>query len=67
MGKTSHGDSRIYYKRLPVRFTYDNNYFRDKYQGIPVGGYTQIVDKMLDGIEVLGYRFFLKEKNIIYQ
>lgn len=39
-------------KRLPVRFTYDNNYFNDKYQGIPVGGYTQIIEKMLDGIEV---------------
>lgn len=35
-------------KRLPVRFTYDNNYFNDTYQGIPVGGYTQIVEKMLD-------------------
>lgn len=35
-------------KRLPVRLTYDNNYFNDKYQGIPVGGYTQIVGKMLD-------------------
>ena len=39
-------------KRLPVRFTYDNNYFNDKYQGIPIGGYTQIIEKMLDGIEV---------------
>ena len=39
-------------KRLPVRFTYDNNYFNDKYQGIPIGGYTQIVEKMLDGIDV---------------
>jgi UDP-galactopyranose mutase len=39
-------------KRLPVRFTYDNNYFNDKYQGIPIGGYTQIFDKLLDGIEV---------------
>ena len=39
-------------KRLPVRFTYDNNYFNDKYQGIPEGGYTQIIEKMLDGIEV---------------
>ena len=39
-------------KRLPVRFTYDNNYFNDMYQGIPIGGYTQIVEKMLDGIEV---------------
>ncbi len=39
-------------KRLPVRFTYDNNYFNDKYQGIPEGGYNVIIDKMLDGIEV---------------
>ena len=39
-------------KRLPVRFVYDNNYFNDSYQGIPIGGYTQIVEKMLDGIEV---------------
>jgi len=39
-------------KRLPVRFTYDNNYFNDKYQGIPIGGYTKIIEKMLDGIEV---------------
>ncbi|HBS3705818.1 TPA: UDP-galactopyranose mutase [Klebsiella quasipneumoniae subsp. quasipneumoniae] len=49
-------------KRLPVRFTYDNNYFRDKYQGIPVGGYTQIVDKMLDGIEVLLDTDFFERK-----
>ena len=39
-------------KRLPVRFTYDNNYFNDIYQGIPIGGYTQIIEKMLKGIEV---------------
>ena len=39
-------------KRLPVRFVYDNNYFNDKYQGIPIGGYTKLVEKMLDGIEV---------------
>lgn len=39
-------------KRLPVRFTYDNNYFNDLYQGIPMGGYNVIIDKMLDGIEV---------------
>jgi UDP-galactopyranose mutase len=39
-------------KRLPVRFTYDNNYFNDLYQGIPIGGYTQIIEKMLEGIEV---------------
>ncbi len=39
-------------KRLPVRMVYDNNYFNDKYQGIPIGGYTQIVERMFDGIEV---------------
>ena len=39
-------------KRLPVRFTYDNNYFNDIHQGIPIGGYTQIIQKMLEGIEV---------------
>ena len=39
-------------KRLPVRFTYDNNYFNDRYQGIPVGGYTKMVGRMLEGVEV---------------
>ncbi|MBD3107616.1 UDP-galactopyranose mutase [Bacillus sp. AGMB 02131] len=51
-------------KRLPVRFTYDNNYFNDKYQGIPEGGYTQLVEKMLssDLIDVeLGVDFFDKK------
>ena len=39
-------------KRLPVRYTFDNNYFNDRYQGIPEGGYNQIIEKLLDGIEV---------------
>lgn len=39
-------------KRIPLRFVYDNNYFNDRFQGIPMGGYTKIVEKMLDGIEV---------------
>lgn len=39
-------------KRLPVRFTYDNNYFNDKYQGIPIGGYNKLTEGLLDGIEV---------------
>ena len=39
-------------RRLPVRFRYDNNYFNDRYQGIPEGGYTPIFEKLLDGIEV---------------
>ncbi len=51
-------------KRLPLRFTYNNNYFNDKYQGIPIGGYTQIVEKMLDGIDVeLSCDFFEKYKD----
>ncbi len=40
-------------RRLPLRFTYDNNYFNDRYQGIPVGGYTQMVEKLLDNIDVM--------------
>lgn len=46
-------------KRLPVRYTYDNNYFNDRYQGIPVDGYTKIIEKMLEGSDVLlGTDFF---------
>lgn len=53
-------------KRLPVRFTYDNNYFNDLYQGIPVGGYTQIIEKMLDGIDVkLNCDFFEHKEELI--
>ena len=51
-------------KRLPVRFTYDNNYFTDPYQGIPKGGYTQIVEKLLAGTDVrlgISYREFLAQ------
>ncbi len=40
-------------KRLPMRYTYDNNYFNDRFQGIPIGGYTAMVEKMFDGITVL--------------
>ncbi len=39
-------------RRLPLRFTYDNNYFNDRYQGIPIGGYTAMIEKMLEGVEV---------------
>ncbi|WP_078550192.1 UDP-galactopyranose mutase [Litchfieldia alkalitelluris] len=46
-------------KRLPVRFTYDNNYFNDRYQGIPIGGYTGIIEKMLEDIDIrLNVDFF---------
>lgn len=58
-------------KRLPVRFTYDNNYFNDKYQGIPIGGYTKIFDQLLNGIDVkLNTDYFKDElpkyKKLIY-
>ncbi|MCD7751216.1 MAG: UDP-galactopyranose mutase [Lachnospiraceae bacterium] len=51
-------------KRLPLRFTYDNNYFNDRYQGIPIGGYTQIVEKMFEGTDILlntAYKTFVQE------
>ena len=50
-------------RRLPVRFTFDNNYFRDRFQGIPEEGYTSMVEKMLEGIEVLLNTDFLKQKD----
>ena len=61
-------------KRLPCRFIYDNNYFNDRFQGIPMGGYTAMVEKMLEGVEVrLNTNFFdlIKEepniaKTIVY-
>ncbi len=59
-------------KRLPVRFTFDNNYFNDLYQGIPIGGYTQIIEKMLKNCDVvLNENYFeckdkYKAKKIVY-
>ncbi|MBO5286695.1 MAG: UDP-galactopyranose mutase [Clostridia bacterium] len=55
-------------KRLPLRFTYDNNYFNDRYQGIPIGGYNVIIDKMLEGVDVIldvDYFDFVKENKDI--
>ena len=52
-------------KRVPLRFTYDNNYFTDRYQGIPIGGYTAIIEKLLSGIEVrlnTDYRDFCEQQ-----
>ena len=51
-------------RRLPLRFTYDNNYFNDRFQGIPIGGYTPIIEKMLEGAEIrlnTDYADFIKE------
>ena len=50
-------------RRLPIRFTYDNNYFRDPFQGIPIGGYTQIFKKMLSNCEVRTGVDFLKSRD----
>ena len=50
-------------KRLPVRFTYDNNYFNALYQGIPIGGYTQLVANLLEGIEVKLDTDYLNQKD----
>lgn len=53
-------------KRLPVRFTYDNNYFNDRYQGIPIGGYHAIIQNMLDGTEVrLNIDFFENREQLM--
>ena len=52
-------------RRLPFRFTFDNNYFNDTYQGIPIGGYTALVEKMLEGIEVkLNVDYFSDKENL---
>ncbi len=52
-------------KRLPVRFTFDNNYFNALYQGIPVGGYTRLVENLLDGIEVRLNVDYLQDKKAL--
>lgn len=58
-GKTCEELPAFIIKRLPVRFTFDNNYFNDRYQGIPMGGYTKIIEKMLEGSDVkVGYDYF---------
>lgn len=55
-------------KRLPVRFTYNNNYFNDKYQGIPIGGYNKLIDGLLKGIEVkLNIDFFEHKDELMGQ
>lgn len=51
-GRPCHELPAFIIRRLPVRFTYDNNYFNDPYQGIPIGGYTAMIERMIEGIEV---------------
>lgn len=50
-------------KRLPVRFTFDNNYFNALYQGIPIGGYTKMIENILNGIEVKCNEDYLEKRN----
>ena len=55
-------------KRLPLRYTYDNNYFKDPYQGIPKGGYTRIIKKLLEGVQVcLKTDFFANREELTAQ
>ena len=49
-------------KRLPVRFVHDNNYFSDKYQGIPIGGFNKLIDGLFDGVETMTNVDFIKER-----
>ena len=49
-------------KRLPVRFTFDNNYFNDKYQGIPIGGYNKLIEGLLEGVETMVSTDFFENK-----
>lgn len=52
-------------RRIPIRFTFNNNYFEDTYQGIPVGGYTRLVEKLLSGIEVrTGINYFMHRNEL---
>ena len=50
-------------KRLPVRYTYDNNYFNDRYQGIPIGGYNVLINKLFEGAEIRTGVDFLKDRD----
>ena len=50
-------------KRLPVRFVYDNNYFNDHYQGIPIGGYNQLIEGLLQGVETLVDTDFFEQRS----
>ena len=53
-------------KRIPVRYSYDDAYFNDKYQGIPIGGYTKMIEKMIKGVDVVlnaSYKEYIKNNN----
>ncbi len=62
-GKSARELPAFIIRRLPLRFTYDNNYFTDKYQGIPAGGYNKITEGLLEGIEVRLQQDFLADRD----
>lgn len=62
-GKKAHELPSFIIKRIPLRFVYDNNYFNDQYQGIPIGGYSQIFEKLLSNIEVRLNVDFIKDRD----
>lgn len=61
-GRDCKGLPAFIIKRLPVRLTYNNNYFNDRYQGIPIGGYTAMIQKLLDGVDVQLETDYLQRK-----
>jgi UDP-galactopyranose mutase len=62
-GRSAREIPALIIKRLPFRFTFDNNYFNDLYQGIPIGGYTKLIQNMLNGIEVITQIDYLQNKH----
>jgi len=62
-GRSARAIPAFIIKRIPLRFRFDNNYFNDVYQGIPKGGYSKIIEKLLDGIEVQTNKDYLKHKD----
>lgn len=61
-GRDCRGLPSFIIKRLPVRYTYDNNYFNDLYQGIPIGGYNVLIDKLFEGCEIRLETDYLEDK-----
>ncbi len=63
MGQRLQGAPSLHHQTSPVRYTYDNNYFNDLYQGIPIGGYNKITEKLFEGCEIrLGADYLLTRR-----
>ncbi len=65
MGQISQRITFLYNKKTSLRFTYDNNYFNDKYQGIPIGGYTKIFEKLLENTDLKLNTDFFENESIL--